>query len=200
MENGIIDSLFDGKKIEGEIKSIEEMLTGLTGEIKKSITEMARVYKEELKTVADFDFKGLQDAMNKFNKEVQKTTTLQQQKEALDKRLTAARNVEAVAIEKTRMELAEQNRENKIAAQQQVANEKVANGYISALKNQAKSIKELVEQNKQLRQVRDSMNTETTILREEHRYPERAAGPGDTFGKAGDGRAGRKFPGRGGGV
>ncbi|MDR0692452.1 MAG: hypothetical protein LBF69_05385 [Prevotellaceae bacterium] len=161
MAEGVIDSLFDKQKVGEEVKSIEAMLIGLSDEIKKTLTEIARVYKEELKTISDFDFKGLKDAVSKINSETQKMTTLQQQQETLNKRLTDARNAEAVAIEKVRLQLAEQNRENKIAAQQQVANEKVANGYIYALKNQANSIKELTEQNKKLRQMRDSMDTET---------------------------------------
>ncbi|MDR2362160.1 MAG: hypothetical protein LBD91_05460 [Prevotellaceae bacterium] len=159
-DNGIIDSLFDKKAIEEETKSIEKLMVDLSDEIKQSLIEMVRVYNEELKTASDFDFKGLKEAMNKFNAEVQKTSILKQQQEILIKRIEDAQKEEAVAIEKVRLALAEQNRENKIKAQADLANGKNVENYIKLVNEQGKSIKELTEQNKKLRQLRDSLDTD----------------------------------------
>jgi chromosome segregation ATPase len=172
MENGVIDSLLDKSKIESEIKSLIEGLENAQeairvfgetsnstfAELVNSIKKMKEAVNFTELTASIKEYTKAQRELDKVNKEHQ---TQQQKVDALTKQLIERNHELAVTEQKVRLQIAEKNREAKNEAQQQLSLEKISRGYLDSLKQQATSIKELTEQNKQLRQIRDTMDTST---------------------------------------
>lgn len=168
---GIIKSLGIeeiAKEIKELIGTLEGAKTGLVDfgvKVTDALKQAGDALKE-VKTAASFS--ELNTAAKKATQNVEELTAAQkeyaaQQKtiETLTAKLSAMENQEAVAVQKLRLEIAEKNRQNKIEAEAQISATKAMNDYSVVLSKSAKSVNELREQNKQLRNIVNNLNIET---------------------------------------
>ncbi|MDR1347348.1 MAG: hypothetical protein LBJ63_02810 [Prevotellaceae bacterium] len=169
MSEKIIESL-GIKEVEAAIKSMTEQLETAETQLVSYADNVSATLKKvisalkEVKKAANFTELGAttQKTIEQTKEyEAALKAQAQQQKtiETLKARLIALENREAVEIQKTRLEIAEKQRWQKAEAQAQITAEKDVKALIEAYKNQSGSIRELTLRNKELRDIRDSLDT-----------------------------------------
>jgi hypothetical protein len=166
-QQGVITTVIDIATIEKE----KEVILNYLKEISKAIPVLTEEFvkmNEEIKKAGNISdlinySKGLYEAYNKTASALKEQSKLTNDLASFYKKLEDAESDQAKQMAKVRIEIAEKNRQIKIAAEAELAAERVAKGYLDTLKQQAGSIKSLNEQNKQLRQIRDSMNTQEQV-------------------------------------
>jgi chromosome segregation ATPase len=153
MSEGIIDKL-GLEVIEKEIKSLITEIGNAQNYLEGLSTKVAELFNDAVKSVKELKAATTFTELNAATKTAVENTNkyadanselAKMQKTVIDltAKLSGMENNEAVAIQKLRLEIQEKNKENKIAAQQQIAATKAMNDYSSVLTKSAKSVNEL---------------------------------------------------------
>ena len=163
----LINEVLDVKAINEQIAEVKKSFNSLNGEL-LSLLEGAVKLNEEMRKNNSFGvlIKLVHDSNKAFDEasvKMREIQRLQEEKIKLETRLKAAMEDEARVNALLRVQNAEKNRELKQEAELMLAKQKASGGYIGAVKQEAKSIAELRDQNKQLRIIRDQLNTETDV-------------------------------------
>ncbi|MDR1199567.1 MAG: hypothetical protein LBK94_11265, partial [Prevotellaceae bacterium] len=169
MTEKIIESL-GIKEVEAAIKSMTEQLEtaetqlvsyadNVSATLKKVISALKEVKKAANFTELNATTQKTIEQTKEYEAALKAQAQQQKTIETLKARLIALENKEAVEIQKTRLEIAEKQRWQKAEAQAQIIAEKDVKALIEAYKNQSGSIRELTLRNKELRDIRDSLDT-----------------------------------------